>query len=185
MTQEASSPCLCKVRGLLRTFQQKRKDLMPGTGHVRLEIDLDPGQVADIGRAEPCRLGQDQVADRLFVFEVVLPLPRHRTAQRSARAAAIAAEKRKKPTELAVPIMRVLGPLAEIDDDARRGSRSSQARRPARWSRSTSRVFSTGAVEQPGDHARIVEDVAVHQQHGRPLRRRSDCAQSETRLPSR
>jgi hypothetical protein len=48
--------------------------LFRGRGHVVAEIDLDPRNVSDIGHREALGLGQDQVADRLFIFEVASPL---------------------------------------------------------------------------------------------------------------
>src|SRR5579859_4189809 len=47
---------------------QSGKNLVPGALDILDEVDFGPGNVGNVGGGEAVRLGQDLVADRLFIF---------------------------------------------------------------------------------------------------------------------
>ena len=98
-----------------RPADQFGKDVSTGTLNFGGEIDLGPCQIADVHRGKGSRGSQDQVANRLFVFEASLPALDMRGTVVGERCRRYTGE-REEPDGFAVPVMWLLGLLAEIDD---------------------------------------------------------------------
>ena len=145
---------------------QLGENMLTCAQNVRSEVHLDPRKIADILDFEAVGLGENQVTDGLFIFDLRLSagqvfITAIRKGGRHSRGEAEEAD------GLAIPVMRACRPLAEVYNPA---ILQTDLHRLIAWfdiAVQEEEIF-PGRLDQALDHAGIIENVTIQKKQRVP-----------------